>query len=91
MMLHLQATSAEALPARVKALTGAAMLATDQGAFEEASSTCAQAVALAREHGEPRNLVAALNAQGRLVRVQDRYGDEARPHEETIAEALGAM
>ena len=89
-MVGLKAPSAEALPARVKALTGAAMLATDQGAFEEASSTCTQAVALAREHGEPQNLVAALNAQGRLARVQDRYADGARPHEEALAIARGA-
>lgn len=90
-MLNLGATGVEALPVRVKALTGAAMLATDQGAFEEAFALCSRAVTLAREHGEPRDLVAALNAQGRLARVQDRYADAVGPHEValTIARDVG--
>ncbi len=83
-MLRLEASADDALPDRVKALIGLAMLATDQGAFEEASSASAQAVALAREHGRQRDLVAALNAQGRLARVQDRYADAAGPHEEAL-------
>lgn len=84
-MLSLGATAVEDLPVRVKAMTGAAMLATDQGAFEEASSACAHAVAMAREHGGPRDLIAALNAQGRLARVQDRYAEGVGPHEEALA------
>jgi tetratricopeptide (TPR) repeat protein len=89
-MLRLGESVVGALPARVKALIGMAMLATDQGVFEEASTACAQASALAREHGWPRHLVAALNAQGRLARVQDRYADGARPHDEALAIARAA-
>ncbi len=84
-MLRLGVSADDAFPARVKALIGMAMLATDQGAFEEASTACAQAVALASEHGKPRDLVAALNAQGRLARVQDRYADAVGPHEEALS------
>jgi predicted ATPase len=85
-MLNIVATDAPVPPGvRAKALTGAAMLATDQGAFAEASSACAQAVALASKHCGPRDLVAALNAQGRLARVQDRYADAVGPHEEALA------
>jgi predicted ATPase/transcriptional regulator with XRE-family HTH domain len=58
---------------RVSALIGAALLAIEQAAYEEASTRCAQAMALARANGHPPDLVAALNTQGLLAREQDSY------------------
>jgi predicted ATPase/transcriptional regulator with XRE-family HTH domain/TolA-binding protein len=71
--------------ARINALVGAARLAIDQSAYEEASARCAQAVALAREHGAPPDLVAALNTRGLLARAQDRYADAVRHHQAALS------
>src|SRR5204862_7589298 len=57
---------------RVKAMTGAARLALDQAAYDEAAERCAQAVGLAREPGDPRARTAALNTRGMLARARDR-------------------
>ncbi len=72
---------------RVSGLVGAAQLAMDQAAYDEAANHCAQAVALARQLGHPPGLVAALNTQGVLARGQDRYADAARDHQEALSVA----
>lgn len=82
--------AAAASAARGKALAGAAMLAIEQAAFDEAEELCARAVALARDHAAWRDLVVALNIQGLLAREHGRYADALRYHEEarTLAEEL---
>ena len=76
--------------ARAKALAGAAQLAVDQGAYEEAARRCAQAVALARRRGARRDLVAALNTRGLLARMQARYAAAVRDHEAALPLARAA-
>ena len=77
--------------ARGQALIGAATLAIDQGAYDEAAPLCTQAVAHARERGGRHDLAAALNVQGLLARMHQDYADSMRYHEEALAlaEALG--
>ena len=75
---------------RVNGLAGAARLAMDQAAYDEAAERCAQAVALARELGDPRVLAAALNTRGLLARAQDRYADSARDHQAALEQARAA-
>jgi tetratricopeptide (TPR) repeat protein len=75
---------------RVNGLAGAARLAMDQAAYDEAAERCAQAVALARELGDPPVLAAALNTQGLLARAQDRYADSARHHQAALEQARAA-
>jgi len=74
-----------------RALIGAATLAIEQAAYDEATELCAQAVALARRRDSGRDLVAALNARGLLGRARGRYDDATRDHEEAhaLAFALG--
>src|SRR5215207_4430314 len=74
-----------------KALIGAATLAIEQAAYDEATELCAQAVALARRLDSGRDLVAALNVRGLLGRARGRYADATRDHEEAhaLAFALG--
>src|SRR5205823_3459385 len=66
--------------ARGKALIGAATLAIEQAAYDEAAELCAQAVASARGRGRGRALVAALNARGLLARARGQYAEAARDH-----------
>ena len=77
--------------ARGKALTGAATLAIEQAAYDEAADLCAQAVAAARGRDPGRELVVALNTRGLLARARGRYAEAARDHEEahTLAAAMG--
>ena len=75
---------------RVNGLAGAARLAMDQAAYDEAAERCAQALALARELGDPRMLAAALNTRGLLARAQDRYADSARDHQAALEQARAA-
>jgi predicted ATPase/transcriptional regulator with XRE-family HTH domain len=75
---------------RVNGLIGAARLAIDQAAYDEAAERCAQAMPAARELGDPRVLAAALNAQGLLARAQDRYADSARSHRAALEQARAA-
>ncbi|MDQ2742980.1 MAG: tetratricopeptide repeat protein [Chloroflexota bacterium] len=70
---------------RVNALVGAAMLAIDQGAFRAAAALCAQSVAGARELGDQRSLIRALNAQGTLARQQGRYTEAEQCFQEMLA------
>ncbi len=77
--------------ARSNALVGAASLAIQQAAFDDAASLCAEAVALARERESATRLMTALNTQGLMMRLRDEYREAARCHEEAraVAEALG--
>ena len=75
---------------RVNALAGAARLAIDQAAYDEAAERCAQALGLARELGDPRVLTAALSTRGLLARAQDRYADSARDHQAALEQARAA-
>ena len=75
---------------RVNGLTGAARLAMDQAAYDEAAERCAQAMPAARELGDPRVLAAALNTQGLLARAQDQYADSARDHQAALEQARAA-
>jgi predicted ATPase len=75
---------------RVNGLVGAARLAIDQAAYDEATERCARAVALARELGDPRMLAATLNTRGLLARAQDRYADSARDHQAALEQARAA-
>jgi predicted ATPase/transcriptional regulator with XRE-family HTH domain len=70
---------------RINGLVGAAQLAMNQAAYDQAAEHCAQAVALAREQENPPGLVAALNTRGVLAREQDRYADAARDHQEALS------
>jgi len=80
----LDGAAAVAPAVRVNGLAGAARLAMDQAAYDQAAERCAQAVALARELGDPWLLAAALNTQGLLARVQDRYADSERAHQAAL-------
>ena len=63
----------------------------DQAAYDEAAEHLrARPVALAREHGDPAGLAAALNTRGVLARAQDRYADSARDHQAALALARAA-
>jgi predicted ATPase/transcriptional regulator with XRE-family HTH domain len=75
---------------RVNGLVGAARLAIDQAAYDEAAERCAQAVKLARELADPRVLTPALNTQGLLARAQDQYADSARDHQAALEPARTA-
>jgi hypothetical protein len=59
---------AEDLRVRANALVGAALLALEGGAVDEAARASAGGLALARAHGSPRDLADALNAAG-LIRA----------------------
>ena len=86
----LDGAAAVAPSVRVNGLAGAARLAMDQAAYGEAAERCAQALALARELGDPRLLAATLNTQGLLARVQDRYADSARDYQAALEQAREA-
>ena len=90
--LDLPAADTVAPSVRVDALAGAATLAIGQGDFDDATTSSALAVALARGQGTPPDLVAALNVLGLLAREQYHYADSVRGHEEarSVAQAAGA-
>jgi predicted ATPase/DNA-binding XRE family transcriptional regulator len=75
----------------IKALTGAALLAIAQGAYDEGSAFATQSTALARERGARRELIAAVNALGLLAGERGQYSDAVRHHEEakSLAEETG--
>jgi predicted ATPase/DNA-binding XRE family transcriptional regulator len=76
---------------QVRALAGAALLATDQGVDDEGLTFSAQSLELARRSGERGDLVVALNARGVLERRRDRYTASAASYQEalTVARELG--
>ena len=76
--------------AQVNWLIGAARLAMDQAAFDEASAYCEQAAALAREHGDAADQAAALNTAGLLARALNRYADSAHAHQAALPLARAA-
>jgi predicted ATPase/transcriptional regulator with XRE-family HTH domain len=76
--------------AQVNWLTGAARLAMDQAAFDEASAYCEQAAALAREHGDAADQAAALNTHGLVARALNRYADSAQAHDAALPLARAA-
>jgi len=76
--------------AEVNWLIGAARLAMDQAAFDEASAYCEQTAALAREHEDAADQAAALNTQGLLARALNRYADSAQAHEAALPLARAA-
>ncbi|MGI8826701.1 MAG: ATP-binding protein [Chloroflexota bacterium] len=85
-VLAREETGGNTVPAvRVKALVGAAMLAIDQGAFDEAAALCAKSITLARELGDRQGLLQALNAEGMLARQQGRYAEATQCFQETLA------
>ena len=87
----LDPSAAAVAPAvRVNGLVGAARLAIDQAAYDDAAERCAQAMKLARELGDPQVLAAALNTQGMLARAQDRYADSKRDHQAALERARAA-
>ncbi len=79
------ATGVADVSVHAEALLGAAHLAIDQGAYEEAEPHCAQVVALARERDSREDLVIALNLQGRLAWKRGEYEAATRCHEEALA------
>ncbi len=78
-------TTAVSGSVRVNALVGAAMLAIDQAAYEEAADYCSRAASVAGEQAVPSDLIVALNVQGLLAREQARYADSARDYEQALA------
>jgi predicted ATPase/transcriptional regulator with XRE-family HTH domain len=83
-------TGADSRLVRVRCLVAAGRLAIGQAAYDEAESWTAEAVALARAHGDEAALAAALNTQGLLARGRDQYADAARAHQEALTQARAA-
>ncbi len=71
-------------------LVGAARLAMDQAAFDEAAGYTDQAVALARGRGDPADQAAALNTRGLLDRAMNHYADSLQAHEAALPLARAA-
>ena len=78
------------LATQVNWLVGAARLAMDQAAFDEASGYSDQAVALARQHADPAAQAAALNTRGLLARAMNHYADSVQAHEAALPLARAA-
>ena len=75
---------------RIKARIGAGRLALDRGLYDQATIHSDQAADLAQAGGDTRDLVAALNVQGKLAWLQDRYSDAAHHYDEALNLAQGA-
>jgi predicted ATPase/transcriptional regulator with XRE-family HTH domain len=75
---------------QVNWLVGAARLAMDQAAFDEASGYSDQAVALASQHADPAGQAAALNTRGLLARAMNHYADSVQAHEAALPLARAA-
>ncbi len=75
---------------RVNCLVAAGRLAIGQAAYGEAEAMAGEAEALAREHGDPAELAAVLNARGLLARSQNRYAASAQAHEAALVLARSA-
>jgi predicted ATPase/DNA-binding XRE family transcriptional regulator len=69
---------------RLNCLVAAGRLAIGQGAYDEAERVNGEAVAVAREHGGPAQLAAALTTGGLLARVQNRYAASAEAYEAAL-------
>jgi predicted ATPase/DNA-binding XRE family transcriptional regulator len=88
--LDLPGAAAVAAPLRLAALVGTARLAMDQADDDAAQAACAAAVALARAHGDPHQLIAALNVRGYVAQLRDHYADSVRDYDEARALAHAA-
>ena len=78
-------------PARqVNWLVGAARLAMEQAAFDDASAHCAQAADVARQQGDATEQVAVLNTGGLLARGLNQYAEAAQAHEAALPLARAA-
>ncbi len=75
---------------QVNWLAGAARLAMDQAAFDEALGYTDEAVALASGHGDPADQATALNTRGLLARAMNHYADSAQAHEAALPLARAA-
>ncbi len=75
---------------QVNWLVGAARLAMDQAAFDEAMGYTDQAVALASTHAGPAGQATALNTRGLLARALNQYADSAQAHEAALPLARAA-
>jgi non-specific serine/threonine protein kinase len=71
-------------PSSVKALVGAALLATRQYDVERATTLSMQAFSLAQESGDTRNAVLALLARGSEIQQRD-YEKARRTHDRALA------
>jgi tetratricopeptide (TPR) repeat protein len=74
-------------PTRIAALSGAATMAINLSAFDEATTLCASLVPFARQAGSAQDLIAALNTRALLARMQDRYRDAIADYEDALAHA----
>jgi non-specific serine/threonine protein kinase len=70
---------------RATALAGAGMLATDQGAHEEAQALYEQSLAIRRARGDRRGVANTLNSQGLLAWNQGDYASAHALCEESLA------
>jgi predicted ATPase/transcriptional regulator with XRE-family HTH domain len=75
---------------QVNWLVGAARLAMDQAAFDDASRYCEQAVTLASERADPAGQAAALNTRGLLARAMNHYAESLQAHEAALPLARAA-
>jgi predicted ATPase/transcriptional regulator with XRE-family HTH domain len=75
---------------QVNWLVGAARLAMEQAAFDDASAYCAQAADVAQEQGDATDQVAVLNTRGLLARGLNQYADAAQAHEAALPLAQAA-
>ena len=75
---------------QVNWLAGAARLAMDQAAFDEAMRYSDQAVALASQHESAGDQATALNTRGLLARAMNHYADSVQAHEAALPLARAA-
>ena len=75
---------------QVNWLVGAARLAMEQAAFDDASAHCAQAADIAQQQGGATEQVAALNTRGLLARGLNQYADSVQAHEAALPLARAA-
>jgi non-specific serine/threonine protein kinase len=73
------------VPARAKALTGAANLAFFQGDFARASALGTESLALGRKLGDKRAIASCLNVLGLEACRLEKYDQAARLGEESLA------
>jgi predicted ATPase/transcriptional regulator with XRE-family HTH domain/tetratricopeptide (TPR) repeat protein len=84
----LGAEASEDAVARVRAQTGAAVLALESGALDDAGAKIAGGVTRARELNDQRVLVDTLNAAGLIARTQGEYDTAVTFLEEAYQAAL---
>jgi predicted ATPase/transcriptional regulator with XRE-family HTH domain len=75
---------------QVNWLAGAARLAMDQAAFDEAMGYSDQAVALASQHEGAADQATSLNTRGLLARAMNHYADSVQAYEAALPLARAA-